>query len=254
MAAQKSFLSSRLGIMREFYEDHPEQGEAMGLRDQMFSLSNSLKANSGRLEALKDPIIMARKADGERLFQEALTADPELSGRWGSLLDDIAEIQREKMALGAEYAAFTGLAPGGTEASVLSRALYGVGYLDATAAGSPPANRTSQTSDSGGRGPSLRNGRSLSAARLRDIERSLGARSPCHSGCLGGSKCRGRHNGADQSLRPRHPDKAQTALNNGSLSADDPAIRLAKAIFPAYLEFQSRLTALTRESKNWPQI
>jgi len=69
VAAQKSFLGSRLAIMKEFYEAHPDEGEAMGLRDQMFGLSNSLKANSGRLNALRDPVIMARKADGERLFQ-----------------------------------------------------------------------------------------------------------------------------------------------------------------------------------------
>jgi hypothetical protein len=34
--------------MKEFYDAHPERGEAMGLRNQMFSLSNSLKANTGR--------------------------------------------------------------------------------------------------------------------------------------------------------------------------------------------------------------
>ena len=250
VATQKSFLSSRLTIMREFYEDHREQGEAMGLRDQMFSLSNSLKANSGRLEALKDPVIMARKADGERLFQEALTADPELSGRWGSLLDDIAEIQREKMALGAEYAAFTGLAPGGTEASVLSRALYGIGYLDATVAGGPPSQvEQVRRLILGVEDLPFEMEEAFLAARLQDIEGFLGADHPVTVATLEGRSVEGATTVLMNLSALATREKAQGALNNGSLSADDPAIRLAQAIFPTYLEFQSRLTALTEREQ-----
>jgi hypothetical protein len=96
--AQKSFLGSRLAIMKGFYEAHPEEGEAMGLRNQMFGLSNSLKANSGRLEALSDPVILARKADGERQFQAALGGNPEFSAEWAHVIRDLQRSKWKKQA------------------------------------------------------------------------------------------------------------------------------------------------------------
>jgi len=219
--AQKSFLSSRLAIMREFYEGHREQGEAMGLRDQMFSLSNSLKANSGRLEALKDPVIMARKADGERLFQEALTADPELGGRWGSILEEIAEVQREKMALAAEYAAFTRLAPGGTEASVLSRALYGIGYLEASAAGSP-ASQLEQVRRLilGVEDLPFEMEEAFLAARLQDIEGFLGSDHSVTAAALEGRSVEGATAVIINLSALATREKAETALSSGAHRTD----------------------------------
>ena len=41
----------------------------MGLRNRMFSLSNSLKASRGRVEALHNEQVMARRADAERRQQ-----------------------------------------------------------------------------------------------------------------------------------------------------------------------------------------
>ncbi len=135
VAAQKSFLGSRLAIMKEFYQAHPAEGEAMDLRNQMFGLSNSLKANSGRLDALKDPVIMARKADGEQRFQAALAGDPELESRWGGLIREIADLQEEMTALGPEYAAYVRLAPGNTESALIIRGLYAAQYLQAQQTG-----------------------------------------------------------------------------------------------------------------------
>src|SRR5690606_14607631 len=98
-------------------------------------LSNTLKSRSGRLEALHDPAIMARRVDAERSFREAIAADAELAGRWGTLHERMAEVQRAKMRLAGPFTAFTRLGDPATEAAALRRALRAAELLAARAAG-----------------------------------------------------------------------------------------------------------------------
>ncbi|MCJ7629767.1 MAG: S46 family peptidase, partial [Longimicrobiales bacterium] len=248
VAAQESFLGSRLAIMKEFYRAHPEEGEAMGLRDQMFSLSNSLKANSGRLDALGDAVIMARKADGERQFQAALEGDSGLSERWGGLIGDVARIQSEKVALGPEYSAYVRLGPGNTESAILIRALYAAQYLQAQQMGAP-AGELDQL-----RGQILgvetnpeEMEEAFLAERLRDFHRFLGLDHPVTVSALEGRSVEGAttHLLTRSALATREGTRA--ALEAGTLTPDDPAIRLAQAVIPSLAGFQARFNALTTQ-------
>ena len=250
VAAQKSFLGSRLAIMQEFYETHADEGEAMGLRDQMFGLSNSLKANSGRLDALGDQVIMARKAVGERQFQAALEGDPELSAKWGGLIQDVARIQSEKAALGPEYSAFVRLAPGNTESAILIRALYAAQYLQARQMGAP-AEQLDQIKAqlSGVQTHPEEMEEAFLAQRLRDFQLFLGPDHPVTEAALEGRSVEG----ATTNLLTRSAlatgDGAEAALNAGTLTADDPAIRLAQAVIPSLAGFQTRFNALTAQER-----
>ncbi|MBT8397386.1 MAG: S46 family peptidase [Gemmatimonadetes bacterium] len=256
VAAQKSFLGSRLAIMKEFYDENPEQGEAMGLRNQMFGLSNSLKANSGRLDALKDPVIMERKGDGERLFQEALDADPELRAEWGGLIQDMAAIQEEKMALAPEYFAFLRLVPGNTESSLLIRGIYAVQYLQARDGGASPAQLDRI------RGQILgitdkpeEMEEAFLAERLGDFQRYLGSDHPVTAAALEGRSVEG----ATTHLRARSAlataESTAGALEGGALDSSDPAVRLAGALLPSLVGlpsgegFQTRLNALSAQER-----
>ncbi|TFG62852.1 MAG: S46 family peptidase, partial [Gemmatimonadales bacterium] len=55
-------LDSRHTAMGEFRTEDPETAERLDMRNSMFSLSKSLKASLGRIDALGDPTIIARKA------------------------------------------------------------------------------------------------------------------------------------------------------------------------------------------------
>jgi len=251
VAAQKSFLGSRLAIMKEFYESHPEQGEAMGLRNQMFGLSNSLKANSGRLDALKDRGIMDRKADGERLFREALDANPELSAQWGSLIQNVAELQAAKMALCPEYAAYVRLAPGNTESALLLRAIFASQYLQAQGGGVPAAQLDrirSQLLGVDSHPEEMEE--AFLAERLRDFERFLGRDHPVTSTALDGRSVEGAttHLLTRSVLSSR--ESTEEALSSGTLSATDPAIVLAHAVLPSLAGFQMRLNGLSAQDRD----
>jgi len=250
VAAQKSFLGSRLDIMKEFYDAHPAEGEARGLRNQMFSLSNSLKANSGRLEALKDPVIMARKANGEMQFQAALDDDAGLRAEWGELIRETARIQNEKAALGPEYSAYVRMSPGNTESALLIRALLAAQFLQGQQMGAPAAQldplRTQILEVETQAGEMEE---AFLAERLRDFERFLGRDHPVTEAALGGRSVEGATTHLLTRSALATAEGTESAISAGTLTTEDPAIQLALAVVPSWAEFQTRFNALTAEER-----
>jgi len=246
VAAQKAFLASRLAIMKDFYQAHPEEGEALGLRNQMFSLSNSLKANSGRLEALKDPVIMARKADGESRFQEALEEDPALRERWGGLISEMAEIQRQMAALGPEFSAYVRLGPGNTEAGLLVRALLAAQYLEARRAGAPETQLEEVKSRilAVPTQPGVMEEDFL-AERIRDFQLYLGPTHPVTETALDGRSVEGAATHLLTRSALASEESTRAAIEAGTLTADDPAIHLAAAILPSLRDYQMGMSGLS---------
>ncbi len=130
-------LGDRLAAMRAFYETHPEVGEAMNLRNTMFSFSNSLKAYSGRLDALRTPEIMARKRLAEEAFTDSIQADRDLRERYGDLLQRIAEVQAGKRALADRYGAFRLVTSSIGSPALVRRGLVAAELIAARQAGDP---------------------------------------------------------------------------------------------------------------------
>jgi len=238
VAANKAFLGSRLAAMREFYRDHPAEGDAMDLRNQMFGLSNSLKANTGRLEALEDPAIMARKADGERLFREALANDPALQERFGELLERVADIQDRKREVGPEVAAFASFGRGNTESALLLRGLVAANLLAGREAGAS-AQEVERLEDDllGVTDHPGQLEEAFLAERVQDFLRNLGPDHPITEAALGGRSVEGAvtHLLSRSVLSTREGTEA--ALNGAGIPADDPAVILARAVLPAYTQF-----------------
>jgi hypothetical protein len=197
------------------------------------------------LDALEDPVIMARKADGERRFQEALLTDPEFRERWGRIIDEMAAIEEEKTALGPQYSAFVRFGPGTTESALLTRALYAVGFLNARQMGVPAdtlANLQRQIGRVADHPEEMEE--AFLEERLRDIQRSLGPDHAVTQMALEGRTVEGA--AASLLSRSALATRASTAraLEDGRLSPDDPAIRLAQALTPLYAEFANRFNAL----------
>ncbi len=67
------------------------------VRQQIFSVENSLKAYTGQLAGLRDTLLVARKIRWEREFRDAVNADARLRTEYGDLWDRIAAIQQRKL-------------------------------------------------------------------------------------------------------------------------------------------------------------
>ncbi len=229
-------LGDRLEAMRSFYEANPEAGEAMDLRNTMFGFSNSLKAYTGRLEALRTPEIWTRKRLSQRSFRDAIMRDMGLADRYAPVFQEMVEVQAGKRALADRYGAFRLLGSSIGSPAVLRRALLAVQLLearteaDATAADSLAA-RIAEIPDLP---PALE--RAMLVLQLRDFQRYLGE----------------DHEITRAALRGATPEAAATALIQGSRLASqasaaqgvgrrgiegDPAVRVARAARPALLEF-----------------
>lgn len=64
----------------------------------IFRLENSRKAITGYLKSLQDPVLMAKKKDFEKKFQNAVLNKPVLNKKYGNLWNDIAWYQTELKA------------------------------------------------------------------------------------------------------------------------------------------------------------
>src|SRR5690606_8821695 len=134
--------------------------------------SNARKSYTGRVEGLRDPYIIARRAAAERAFREALAGDPALAAEYGDVFDRIAENRSEARQTAAAFGAFLGMNPGSPVASnVLTRALF------AYAAGVTGNERLRETALSVEDRPAALD-QALAQARLEDFVHYYGADHP----------------------------------------------------------------------------
>jgi hypothetical protein len=236
--ARVSFLGSRLTAMREFAEAHPEEAEAVGIRNRAFSLSNSLKANSGRLDALNDPAIMARKADAERDLRVAIQTRADLADRYGTLLDEIAAIQKQKMTHAAAYAAFQSLGNSSLESATLRRALVALAMMETDDAGVIRDSLAAIPDHP----PELE--WRLLTARFADLERYLGADHEITRAALGGSTPSAGATAMIEQSVLGSAKRTDQAIAAGAISRDDPAVNLVAVMIPYYVEYQQQYQRL----------
>jgi len=243
--ASIAWFESTHRALADFYEVDPERADAMGVRDMMFSLSNSLKAYTGRAAALQNPTVVARKAAGERELVEEIEARPALEARVGGILDEIAGIQSDKRALGPAYAAFLSVVSPAFSAAVMRRA-FSAYQLVASRDGGAPESALGEMRARLTRIEDLPEPleRSLLENRLADFVRYLPADHPA-------SRFVTQQGGPTAAARALldsplgRASSAAAAVQGGTLSAQDPVVRLGGAILPAYAEFAEEWNALS---------
>jgi len=227
------FLSSRLEVLGRFSEAEPEAAEAMGLRNRMFGLSNSLKASTGRLAALRDPMIMAKKKDAQRQLIDSIRADPDLRARYGTLFQQFAEIQHARREQGSYYGAFLALGNRAFSSATLRRALAAHAYLQARMGRAPADSvealreRVLAVSDF----PSLIEEGFLTV-RFEDFERYFGPGDEITRAALRGQAPAVAAKSMLEGSVLGDSARAAAALASGALTMDDPAVRLAAAVMP----------------------
>jgi hypothetical protein len=242
-----SWLESRHAILGELRENAPPD-LAGQMRNAMFGLSNSMKASGGRLAALNDPVIMARKADAERQLKEAIAADPQLAAEYGDVFERLAAIQAERRPMAARHAAFMQMNNSGFSSALQRRVRLGLGWLEAKEDGQPAdslalmVEEMSRITDTN---PMLE--RELLVARFEDLQRFLGASDPIVTTALGG---RTPEQAADYLLANSvfaSAEATQAALEAGTLDPNDPGIVLARELRPANQEYLATMNRLGPE-------
>jgi hypothetical protein len=242
------FLESRLEALDAFRIEEPEEAASLDIRNRMFSLSNSLKASTGRLEALVDPTILARKLDAERQLRDSVAAHPDLEARFGDVFRRLEEIQSEKAEHAAAYAAFLAQTSGTYASATLRRALLADGYLQARAAGAP-ADTLEQLKHEvlavGDQPVGLES--RLLAARFADFARYFGAEHEITTAALQGRPA--SEAAADLLAGSALADSAGAAraLEAGLSPAEDPALRLVAAMLTITRTYRSEFNRLQTE-------
>ncbi|HSJ09545.1 MAG TPA: S46 family peptidase [Longimicrobiales bacterium] len=245
--AQIAAQTTRLAALHAFYASDPQQGNALDIRNRAFSISNTLKAATGRLEALNQPVILAKRRDAERAFLDSLRAKPQLRQQYGDVVERLAALQLRKRELGRQYAAFFQFNSAAYWPAVLRRGLV-VNQLAAARAANAPADTVAAITRrllAVARNPE-RLETDLLVAQLADFQRALGANDSIVRVALGG---RTPAEAAAALLRTsRLADSAAVAaaVQSNALTLDDPAVRIAALLVPrqqAYAREASRIAA-----------
>ncbi len=88
-----SMLKNMMGVYQNHVEKHPDQ--QLKYQNMIFGISNSLKAFSGYLGGLENPVYMAKKRDFEKKFRDAVLSKPDLKAKYGDVWKEIALYQDE---------------------------------------------------------------------------------------------------------------------------------------------------------------
>ncbi len=229
------FYSSRARALQAFYDKSPEEGEAIDLRNTIFSLLNSKKVYEGMLAGLHDPVIMAKRRDAERSFVAAIESDPALASEYGGLVERLAEIQTEKARLAPEFGAFLALGNPDLTAATLMRGLWGLQYAAGSRSGAP-ADALEQVKEeilSVGEQPTGMQ-EVLLAERLRDFQRHFGQDDPTVQGVLRGGTPESAARTIIAGSVLSDSAGAAAAVESGSLTLGDPAIEAVSAFLRRY--------------------
>jgi hypothetical protein len=91
---------SRFRAMNAYLDQHPDK--RYDYVNTIFGIANTLKRYIGYLAGLKDPVLMAKKADFENTFRATITGNPQFNAKYGDPWDEIAAYERQSQSLRGE--------------------------------------------------------------------------------------------------------------------------------------------------------
>lgn len=236
-----AFLNSRMEAIAAHMAEAPDDASA---RNLYFSLSNAQKAYTGRLNALNDPYLIARRRDAERQFRSAIEADPALRATYGDLFDQVAAVQDDKRAWTDAYLHLQTLFSASTSSSLLTRAVLAVRLQQA--GDNPELEARLLAVGDRPEGLEVR----LLAAQVDALQQYFtAAGQPMPAVLQGGTALEVAERLRTGSVL-REAASTEQALDAGGIPSNDPALQLVAAVMPRYDAFARAFTALsTREAE-----
>jgi len=244
------FINRRVEALQDYYALDPDMAEKLDIRNETFSLLNSQKAYTGIVAGLHDPVILAKRRAAQRAFRETIEADSALDASYGGLIDRMAEIQREKRAIASGYSAYLGLESPLYGSAALVRAIWAFQYLVAQQRGGASEELEEFRSSLLGvlqQPPELQE--LLIEARINDLIAAYGEEHPMVQDLLAGRTPEGAAAVIVSSSVLADSARTAAAVEGGTLSMGDPAIRMFTTMLSEFAPFQQRLSELSPEEE-----
>lgn len=223
-------LRTRSPVLEEYAAGHPEEAKEMDLRNTIFGFLNFLKSQTGVVKGLHDPVILAKRRDHERKFQAAIEADPELRSQYGDLIERMAGLQAQKREVAPQLASFLALGHATLGSVTLGRGLAAFQYLSAQAQGAPADALEQMRAGILAADQPRELNEAQMANRFRDFRRNFGVDHPFFQEITEGRSCDGLAAVIMEQSVLADSASAADALENGTLTMEDPAVRVAQAI------------------------
>ena len=230
----------RMRVLDAFIQANPEAAEQHNLRNEYFSLGNSVEAYDGQIRGLEDPLIIARRKDTERDFQAVIDADPDLRSRYGDVIERVAAIQAQKRAAAPVMGAFSVFGNPYLDSSTLIRGFFALQVI-AMRQNQAPTEEIDDMLENVIGTPQMHPDldAALMADRFAEMSDYLGADHVAITGLLRGDtalqaaqRIVGATVFADSAI-------AVTALQNGTATPADAAVQAVIAFLPAFLELNA---------------
>lgn len=231
---------SRMKVLDDFIDSHPEEAAEHDLINEYFGLSNSEKAYAGQVRGLEDPIIMARRRDTERDFQAAIDADPELQARYGDLIDRMADLQEMARTREDVTGAFSAFGNPYLDSSTLIRAFWGLQVIYMRQGGASDEDiegMMESVVDAPQMHPDL--DAALIASRFQDMVTYLGEDHLAVRSLLRGGTPQEAAEAIISSSMLADSAGAVSGLRDGTITAQDPGVQAVTAFLPAFLQLNS---------------
>jgi len=232
-----STLQGRTGALEGYVDARDNPSPTW--ENRIFSLKNAAKLYTGRVNALNDAYTMTRIQRGDRQFRRAIQQDSSLQAQFGGLLDSMAAIQQEKRSVAPAYQAFR-LMQSSYASATLRRA------LTVAAAGTTQGdgrNRLLEQLQAIGAQPAGVDER-FAADRLEMFRRYFGEESDVVRAVLEGQSPQARARQMISTSVLADSARALRAVESGSLSDDDPALEVARAVVDRYRSYRSAWSGL----------
>lgn len=233
-------LRTRMKVLDDFIDSHPEEAAEHDLINEYFGLSNSEKAYAGQVRGLEDPIIMARRRDTERDFQAAIDADPELQARYGDLIDRMADLQEMARSREDVTGAFSAFGNPYLDSSTLIRAFWGLQVIYMRQGGASDEDiegMMESVVDAPQMHPDL--DAALIASRFQDMVTYLGEDHLAVRSLLRGGTPQEAAEAIISSSMLADSAGAVSGLLDGTITAQDPGVQAVTAFLPAFLQLNS---------------
>ncbi|MEL6616484.1 MAG: S46 family peptidase, partial [Bacteroidota bacterium] len=231
-----NFLTTREAAYGAYLAANPDDPLYAEFEDTFFSLGNGRKAYTGRVEGLRDPYILARRAAAERDYLDALRANAEANGLYGDVVDRIADNRQRAMEIAPQVRAFFAFGPGSPyNGTALNR---GLAYVLSGGEASAVLDVEDQ--------PEMLQ-ELLLAARFADVAEFLGSEDPLAASLLVGQRPEQAAAAVIDGSAFTSRESTQEAFDSGADLSQDPAVLAANAFLPALRGYSGANQALQAE-------
>ncbi len=239
LVQQVEALKKRMEVLQPFIGmDHPD---ADAFENMWFTASNSLKALSGQLEGLQNDTLIARRSAAEFEIKEDLFQSDSLSMHYGTLFQELDEIQLSKRAEADRMAAFVffGTAIG---SRIMTRALYGYYYANLQRRGYIDEEMLNEIREDA---LDLDNlplevDKEIITLRLEELLEALGDQDPTMRSIMGGRSVDSLVTDLVSNTALSDSTRFADLLDKGFLSSEDPMVPVISALAPLYFTAQQQ--------------